>query len=170
MILSHNHYLIASHNQIYYNMIVGLNQTTSMLSYFIVILSNPETGDRVLCKLSASSKEEAAERALESNSSWQVDLVKYTRGGSRPGAGRVSKWGDGVVTERYRLPKNLGDNAEKIVDSIEGVCAILESWESKVQQSISASASGQPSERYKYVAQLCSELRSELSSLPDSLV
>lgn len=162
--------MILSHNQICYNLIVGLNQTTSMSSYFIVILSNPETGERGLSKLFASTKDEAVKSALESNPGWQIDLVKYTRGGSRPGAGRVSKWGDGVVTDRYRLPKNFGDNAEKVIDSIEGVRAILESWESKVNQSISSSASGHPSERYKYVAQLCSELRSELASLPDSLI
>lgn len=162
--------MILSRNQICYNLIIGQNQNISMLSYFIVILSNSETGDRTLCKLSAFTKDEAAALAVESCPGWQVDLVKYTRGGSRPGAGRISKWGDGVTTDRYRLPKNFGDNAEKVIDSIEGVRAILESWESKVHQSMLASASGQPSERYKYVAQLCSELRSELSSLPDSLI
>lgn len=139
-----------------------------MQSKFVVTLFNPETMDRQVGILAADSENAAALAAIDSHPGWEVEQVKYSRGGARPGAGRVSKWGDKVETHRYRLPKPFGDNAEKIMDSLEVLQAIVEGWESRASQSAASTASGQPAERYKYVAQMCAELRFELSSLPQS--
>lgn len=160
--------MILSHNQMCYNLNVGQNQLGYMLSKFVVIIRNSQNDDRQLGIVAAESREEAAQSVLDSNPGWEIELVKFNRGGARPGAGRVSKWGDNVETHRYRLPRSFGDNAEKIIDSLEMINAVVESWESRVTQSAASTASGQPAERYKYVAQMCAELRRELSSLPQS--
>ncbi len=139
-----------------------------MQSKFIVTLFDPETDNRQVGVLTATSPEEAGEEAVSFNPGWRVEKVKHSRGGARPGAGRVSKWGDGVTTHRYRLPKTFGDNAEQIMDSIEVLQGIIESWEERTKQSAAASAGAQPSERYKYVAQMCAELKAELANLPES--
>lgn len=135
---------------------------------FIVTLVNPENSDRQVGVITAESSEEAAQEAILCNPGWEIEKVKYSKGGARAGSGRVSKWGDKVETHRYRLPKSFGDNAEKIMDSLEVLQGIVESWESRAEQSAAVSAGGQPSERYKYVAQMCAELKAELKSLPES--
>ena len=139
-----------------------------MLPYFIVVLSNPENGDRGLCKLSAANKDEAAKFALESSPGCVVDSVKFARGGFRPGAGRVSrKWGGDVKTKVFRLPDKFGDNAQQIIDSLMALKETIDEWEDLVNDSAARSATGKPSERYKYVADLCEQLRTDLEGLPD---
>ncbi len=124
----------------------------------------------MLVQLEHDSLEDASSSAVESNPGWEVVTVKHTHGGKRSGAGRVSKWGDGVKTQVYRLPPSLGDKAEDIISELEMVNHILDSWQSKVDESKGKSASGQPSERYKYVAQLVADLRQAMQVTSDKLV
>jgi hypothetical protein len=100
----------------------------------------------------------------------EIVRVKHSHGGKRSGAGKVGKWGDGVVTKPYRLPIPVGDRIEDIVGELEMVNHILESWQSKVEESKSKSAGGQPSERYKYVAQLVNDLRQVMRVTSGELV
>ncbi|MBN3894279.1 MAG: hypothetical protein V7L14_29920 [Nostoc sp.] len=82
-----------------------------------------------------------------------------SHGGKRSGAGRASKWGEGVKTQIYRLPPSLGDNVEEMARELESLRHVLDNWQLKVDESKGKSATGQPGERYKYVAQLVSELK-----------
>ena len=139
------------------------------MQVYLLFLENV-SGETLLLRTFAESSENAIENATAHNPGWIPIKCKLSHGGSRPGAGRISKWGEGVETHRYRLPKTFGDKASEIMDTLEGIHAILETWESKISESASRSASGQPAERYKYVSQLCSELRNELQSLPESFI
>lgn len=134
---------------------------------YLVEVRDINSEDTALIQISAESISEAGE--LIDPTQWEVLRVRAPWGGRREGAGRVSKWGDGVKTDRYRLPIPLGSNAEEIVSSIEAVWATLEVWEAKVQDSCDRSG-GKVAERYKYVEQMVNELRQCLSELPDSLV
>ncbi|MDZ8225912.1 MULTISPECIES: hypothetical protein [unclassified Nostoc] len=96
--------------------------------------------------------------------------LKHTHGGKRSGAGRVSKWGDGVKTQTYRLPPAFGEKAEEVVGELEMVGHILDSWQSKVDESKGKSANGQPSERYKYVDQLIRDLKQAMQVTGEKLV
>lgn len=139
-----------------------------MLPYFIVVISNPENGDRGVSKISALDKEQAALFVLESHPGWQLDSVKFARGGFRLGAGRVSKkWGGNVKTKVFRLPDKFGDNAEQIINALLDIKETIKEWEELVADSAARSATGKPSERYKYVSDLCQQLRTDLSELPD---
>jgi hypothetical protein len=75
-----------------------------------------------------------------------------------------------VKTQVYRLPPTLGDNAEEIVGELEMIRHILESWESRVDESRGKSASGQPGERYKYVAQLLADLKQAMQVTGKELI
>jgi hypothetical protein len=134
---------------------------------YLIEVRDIKTDDTALIQTSAESLEEAAE-SIDSTQ-WEVLRVRAPWGGKREGAGRVSKWGDGVKTDRYRLPIALGTNAEEIVSSIEALKTVLEVWEAKVDDSKHRS-NGKTAERYKYVEQMAVELRQCLKDLPDSLV
>jgi hypothetical protein len=134
---------------------------------YLIEVRDINTDDTALLQISAESSEEAM-GSVDLNR-WEVLHVRKPWGGRREGAGRVSKWGDGVATDRYRLPVPLGSNAEEIVSSLESLKAVLEVWEAKVQDSRDRSG-GKTAERYKYVEQMAAELRRCLSDLPDSLV
>jgi hypothetical protein len=126
-------------------------------------------GEMQLVQLEQSSLEDAYNHAVADNPGCEVVKVKHTHGGKRSGAGRVSKWGDGVKTQVYRLPPSLGEKVEDVVTELEMVNHILDSWQSKVDESKSKSANGQPSERYKYVAQLVADLREAMKVSSESL-
>lgn len=134
---------------------------------YLIEVRDIKTDDTALIQVSAECPQEAAE-AIDPTQ-WEVLRVRAPWGGKREGAGRVSKWGDGVKTDRYRLPIAFGSNAEEIVSSLESLKAVLEVWEAKVQDSRDRSG-GKTAERYKYVEQMAQELRQCLSDLPDSLV
>ncbi|MEH2295103.1 hypothetical protein [Nostoc sp.] len=79
----------------------------------------------------------------------------------------VSKWLKGELVGKSKL-----DEAEARIKALEEqlrtqqstgtVESILENWEGKVDESKGKSAGGQPSERYKYVAQRLGELKQAL--------
>ena len=127
-------------------------------------------GDMALMQLHADSLDEASQQAIEAHLGYEVVKVKYTHGGKRSGAGRVSKWGDGVKTQTYRLPPSFGEKAEDVVSELEMVGHILDSWQGKVDESKGKSASGQPSERYKYVDQLLKDLKQAMQVTGEKLV
>jgi hypothetical protein len=134
---------------------------------YLIEVRDIKTDETALLQIAADSPDEAmAEVDLNQ---WEVLRVRKPWGGRRDGAGRVSKWGDGVKTERYRLPIPLGSNAEEVVSSIESLKTVLEIWEAKVTESKNRSG-GKPSERYRYVEQMAQELRTSLKDLPESLV
>lgn len=137
---------------------------------YLIELNNPTTGDMALLQLYADSVDEARESARESYPEHEIMRVKHTHGGKRSGAGRVGKWGDGVVTKVYRLPPSLGKKVEDVVGELEMINHILDSWQGKVDESKGKSASGQPSERYKYVAQLVADLRTAMKVTGEKLV
>lgn len=138
---------------------------------YLVGLKDIRTGDQTLWKGKAESKEEAEKLALEGARSfggdWIAREVKHTHGGSR-GGGRISKWGEGVKTERFRLPENFGRSAQEIMQALDDLRETLEQWEEAVEQSTKKSSSGKPSERYKYVAEICKQIRNDLNNIPDS--
>ncbi|QSJ16676.1 hypothetical protein JYQ62_34160 [Nostoc sp. UHCC 0702] len=140
------------------------------MTKYLIELNNPTTGDMALLQLHAGSLDDAHRQARENYPDHEIIRVKYSHGGKRSGAGRVGKWGDGVVTKVYRLPPSLGDKAEEIVGELEMVNHILDSWQSKVDESKSKSASGQPSERYKYVAQLVNDIRQAMKVTGEKLM
>lgn len=135
---------------------VGGVRDKDMAKYLIEI-KEPTTGDTELLQLQAESLDQAAREAKTSYPAWDILKVKHSHGGKRSGAGRASKWG--TKTQIYRLPPSLGDNADEIMGELEIVRHILDSWESRVNESRGKSSGGQPSERYKYVAQLLADLR-----------
>jgi hypothetical protein len=134
---------------------------------YLIEVRDIKTDNTALLQIAAESQEDAV--AEVDTSQWEVLRVRRPWGGRRDGAGRVSRWGDGVKTERYRLPVPLGNNAEELVSSIEALKTVLEVWESKVQESKDRSG-GKSSERYKYIEQMTQELRACLKDLPDNLV
>ncbi|MDZ8054870.1 MAG: hypothetical protein RMX68_009045 [Aulosira sp. ZfuVER01] len=140
------------------------------MNKYLVELRHSTSGEMMLIQLEANSPDDACDRAVEANPDYEVVKVKHTHGGKRSGAGRTSKWGDGVKTQVYRLPPVIGDKAEDIVSELEIVNHILESWQSKVDESKAKSANGQPSERYKYVAQLVADLKQAMQVTGNKLV
>ena len=140
------------------------------MTKYLVELKDSTTGDMALMQLHASSLDDARQQAVEANPGYEVVKVKHTHGGKRSGAGRVSKWGDGIKTQTYRLPPTLGEKAEDVVSELEMVNHILDSWQDKVDESKSKSASGQPSERYKYVDQLIKDLKQAMQVTGGKLV
>jgi hypothetical protein len=133
---------------------------------YLIEVKQTQSDDTALLQITADTVESAV-KAVEP--SWEVLRVRKPWGGRRDGAGRVSVWGKGVETHRYRLPVPFGSNAEEIVGSLEALKTVLEVWEAKVQDSKNRT-NGKPSERYKYVEQMANELRQCLKDLPDSFV
>ncbi|BAY95457.1 MULTISPECIES: hypothetical protein [unclassified Tolypothrix] len=140
------------------------------MTKYLVELKHSTSGDMKLVQLEQDTLEDAHSHALEANPGYEVVKVKHTHGGKRNGAGRTSKWGDGVKTKNCRVPITFGDNAEEIVSELEMINHILDSWQSKVDESKAKSASGQPSERYKYVAQLVADLKQAMKVTGEKLV
>lgn len=138
-----------------------------MPKYLVELRSR--NGDMLLEQLEQPSPEDACKVALEANPGCEVVRVKHTHGGKRSGAGRSSKWGKGVKTEVYRLPPSLGEKIEDVVTELEMINHILDSYQSKVDESKAKSANGQPSERYKYVAQLVTDLREAMKVSSENL-
>jgi hypothetical protein len=134
---------------------------------YLLEVRDLHTDDTALLQITGHSPDDAV--AEVDLNRWEVLRVRRPWGGRRDGAGRVSKWGDGVKTERYRLPIPLGSNAEEVVSSIEALKTVLEIWEAKVQESKNRSG-GKVAERYKYVQQMYLELRQCLKDLPESLI
>ncbi len=134
---------------------------------YLIEVRDINSDDTALIQVSAESPQDATESVDSGH--WEVLRVRAVWGGKREGAGRVSKWGDGVKTDRYRLPIPLGTNAEEVVSSLESLKAVLEVWEAKVAESQDRSG-GKTAERYKYVEQMAAELRQCLKDLPDSLI
>ncbi len=134
---------------------------------YLIEVKDIHSEDTALLQISADSPDSAV--AEVDTAQWEVLRVRKPWGGKRDGAGRVSKWGDNVKTERYRLPIPLGSNAEEVVSSIEALKTVLEVWEAKVTESKNRSG-GKPAERYKYVEQMMNELRQCLKDLPESLL
>lgn len=137
---------------------------------YLVELRHPTSDEMKLVPLQADSPDDAHTQVLEANPDWEVVKVKHTHGGQRHGAGRVSKWGDGVKTQVYRLPPTIGDKITNINDEMQIVNHILDSWQTKVDESKVKSANGQPSEHYKYVAQLVADLRQAMQVTGQKLV
>lgn len=138
------------------------------MNKYLVELKHPTSGDMLLVQLEGETSREVYECAVEANPGWEVVKIKSPHGGKRSGAGRVSKWNE--KTKVYRLPPSVGDKVEEIVGELDMVNGILESWESKVNESKSKSASGVPSERYKHVAQLVNDLRTAMKVTGEKLV
>jgi hypothetical protein len=134
---------------------------------YLIEVRDIKTDDTALLQIAADSPDDAV--AEVDLSQWEVLRVRKPWGGKRDGAGRVSKWGDGIKTERYRLPIPFGSNAQEIVGSLEALKTVMEVWESKVEDS-KARSGGKPSERYRYVEQIIRELRQCLKDLPESLI
>lgn len=140
------------------------------MNKYLVELKNTASGEMLLVQVESETTGGASNHALGTNPGYEVVKVKGTHGGKRDGAGRVSKWGEDVITDRRRLPVKYSQQAEDIISELEMVDSILESWDAKVDESRSKSANGQPSERYKYVAQLISDLRSAMKVTGEKLV
>lgn len=134
---------------------------------YLIEVKDIHSDETALLQIAAHTPDSAV--AEVDMSLWEVLRVRKPWGGRREGAGRVSRWGDGVKTERYRLPIPLGSNAEEIVGSLEALKTVLEIWETKVTESKNRSG-GKPAERYKYVEQMCGELKEAIKDLPESLV
>lgn len=137
-----------------------------MQKYLILVRDLHTNGTSVLQIAGESADDAVAKVDL---TEWEVLRLLKPWGGKRDNAGRVSKWGDNVKTERYRLPIPFGSNAQEIVGSLEALKTVLEVWENKVTESKNRSG-GKPAERYKYVEQMARELRRCLKDLPDNLV
>lgn len=140
------------------------------MAKYLVELKHSVTGDMTLAQVETNHVDAAKEMALKLHPDCTAVKVKGMHGGKREGAGRVSQWGDGVETDRRRLPVRYSRQAEEVIGELEMVNAILQSWEGKVQESKSRSKDGQPAERYKYVAQLVSDLKKAMIVTGDSLV
>ncbi|PHJ61026.1 hypothetical protein VF14_23245 [Nostoc linckia z18] len=138
------------------------------MTKYLIELVEPTTGERELLQLDADSLDDATKEAKVRYPTWDILKVKHSHGGKRSGAGRTAKWG--VKTQVYRLPPSLGENAEEIVGELEMVRHILETWESRVDESRGKSASNQPSERYKYLAQLLADLKQAMQVTGKELV
>lgn len=164
--LLHNQVLILLHFQ---DTMVKVYRIGIMAKYLIEI-KDPSNGDAGLLQLDANSVDEATREAKATYPSHEIIRVRGGHGGKRIGSGRVGKWGDKVKTQVYRLPPTLGDNAEEIVGELEMVRHILDSWESRVDESRGKSAGGQPGERYKHVAQLLADLKQAMQVTGRELV
>jgi len=140
------------------------------MTKYLIQLSNLATEEMTLFQLDANSLDEARDKAKESYPECEIVSIKHTHGGKRNGAGRVSKWGEGVKTQVYRLPPSIGEKVEDVIGELEMVNHILDSWQSKVDESKSKSANRQPSERYKYVAQLVADLKQAMSVSSQKLI
>ncbi|MFB2769890.1 hypothetical protein ACE1AT_11475 [Pelatocladus sp. BLCC-F211] len=140
------------------------------MNKYLVELKHPTTGEVKLLQLLASSVESAKNLATLEADEYEVVKVKGTWGGKREGSGRVSNWGDDVTTYRRWLPEKYSKQAEEIISEIDMVNSILESWESRVNESRAKSANGLPSERYKHVAQLLGDLREAMRVTSEKLV
>ncbi|MBD2200408.1 MULTISPECIES: hypothetical protein [Calothrix] len=140
------------------------------MNKYLVELKHSTSGDMLLVQLESDSLESAGDSAVKANPDYELVKVKHTHGGKRTGAGRAGKWGDGVKTQVYRLPPTIGEQAEDIVSELEMIKSILESYQSKVDESKAKSASGQPSERYKHVGQLIGDLRQAMKVTSEKLV
>jgi len=136
---------------------------------YLVELKSP-SGDMLLVQSEQDTPEDACNSAVVANPGCEVVRVKHTHGGKRKGAGRVGKWGEGVKTQVYRIPPSLGEKLEDVITELEMVNHILDSWQSKVDESKGKSSTGQPSERYKYVAQLVTDLREAMKVIGEKLV
>jgi transposase-like protein len=140
------------------------------MAKYLIQLNDNATEEMTLFQLDADTLDDAREKAKESYPNSEIVSVKHTHGGKRNGAGRVSKWGEGVKTQVYRLPSSIGEKVEDVITELEMVNHILDSWQSKVDESKGKSANGQPSERYKYVAQLVADLKQAMSVSSKKLV
>ncbi|ARV62737.1 hypothetical protein BZZ01_32505 [Nostocales cyanobacterium HT-58-2] len=140
------------------------------MSKYLIELKDSVTDDMALLQLEADSPDAAKAHAKTHYPECEVMRIKHTHGGARTGAGRKSPWGEDVVTERRRLPQKYALKAEDVISELEMVNGILECWQDKVAESMSKSANGLPSERYKYVAQLINDLKQAMQITSDSLV
>ncbi|MBD2201501.1 hypothetical protein H6G33_02640 [Calothrix sp. FACHB-1219] len=140
------------------------------MNKYLVELKHSTSDEMLLVQLESDSLESASDNAVKANPDYEVVKVKHTHGGKRTGAGRTNKWGDGVKTQVYRLPPTIGEQAEDIVSELAMINSILESYQSKVDESKAKSASGQPSERYKHVGQLIGDLRQAMKVTSEKLV
>ncbi|MEH2023926.1 hypothetical protein [Nostoc sp.] len=92
--------------------------------------------------------------AASGNASERIDdMVSKWLKGELVGKGKL----DEAEAKIKALKEQLGE--QKSTGMVE---SILENWEGKVKESRGKSAGGQPSERYKYVAQLLGELKQAL--------
>lgn len=130
---------------------------------FLIQVKEIDTDDTALLQLKAEDKDSAI--AQIDSSKYEIIKVLPKRGGKREGAGRVSKWGDGVKTDRYRLPVPLGENIDEAVDSVEAMRKICEFWRDKLTES-QARSGGKTNERFKHVESMLKELESCLESIP----
>jgi 50S ribosomal subunit-associated GTPase HflX len=130
---------------------------------FLIHVRDIETDDTALLQIKAETKEDALKQI--DISEYEIIKVLPKRGGKREGAGRVSRWGDGVKTDRYRLPVQLGENIYDVVNSIEDLRGICQFWRDKLVDSQSKSQ-GKTSERYKHVEKMLEDIEACLSSLP----
>ncbi|MBV9386551.1 MAG: hypothetical protein JOZ78_09005 [Chroococcidiopsidaceae cyanobacterium CP_BM_ER_R8_30] len=138
-----------------------------MPSYLAVLTQDPISEEYKLCNVFANTQQDAIEHLIASNPDWTVTHIGHIHEGSRPESDYPSNSGEGVRTECYELPVKSGERELDVVNLIERFRTIINRWQNKIELSSSRSATGEPSERYKYVAQLIGELNSELSNLPD---
>ena len=139
-----------------------------MPNYLAILTREPISEEYKLCDVSAKTQQDAIDHLIASNPGWTVTHIGSIHEGSRPESGCPDKLGEGVGTQCYRLPIKFGERALDVVNTIEGLRAIINRWQNRVGLSSGRSATGEPAERYKYVAQLIDELKAELSNLPDS--
>jgi hypothetical protein len=134
-----------------------------MPNYLAVLTREPTSEESKLYRIFANNQRDAIEHLIASNPGWTVTHIGHIHEVSIPESACPSEWGDDVPIEQYTLPVKFSESALDVVNTIEGLRAIIDRWQNRVELSCSRSATGEPSERYKYVAQLIRELKSELS-------
>ena len=87
-----------------------------------------------------------------------MDSVEGKRGRGRPigtpGGGKY-----GCTTKVVRVPAKIADNIPEILASFEAIKALVDDWDSRVQDAAQRSSKGEPSPRYQKAMQLLEELR-----------
>ena len=134
------------------------------MTKFLVTYFDQIANDSDSFRVEAESKEDAERYVYENYRlpRYRILKISHTHGGARAGSGGVSKWGDGVRTKVVRLPQPIAEGIRDILGDLEQVDGLLESWQARVDESRGRSATGEPAERYKYVAQLLDDLRAAM--------
>jgi hypothetical protein len=61
-----------------------------------------------------------------------------------------------------RVPEKIADNIAEILANFEGIRALVDDWDERVEQAGEQSTTGKPSPRYDRAMQLLNELRGYL--------
>ncbi len=90
-------------------------------------------------------------------------METHQRGKGRPpGIPREGRYGTGCKTRVVRVPEKIADNIAEILANFEGIRALVDDWDERVEQAGEKSTTGKPSPRYDRAIQMLKELRGYL--------